>query len=123
MLVRLAALASLVLVLASLGGTAGVAAEAAGAVTRARGDAAAITAGERHALKSGEIIFVGDILVTGDNTRLEVRMIDETLITMGDDSRVRVDDFRFEPEEDVGRGVLHVVQGVFWAVSGGLRPP
>ena len=62
------------------------AAELAGTVSRLQGAAIATQAGESRALVVGAEVFIGDRLSTGRDTRIEMNMIDGTILTLGDHS-------------------------------------
>ena len=96
------------------------AAELAGKVTRVKGDAVAEAGGKARTLAEGAEIFVGETLRTGKATRLEVVMVDEAKLTLGDNSRLLVEAYLFNEAGNSGKGSLKVVSGVFRAVSGKL---
>jgi hypothetical protein len=96
------------------------AAELAGKVTRVKGEASAELGGKSRKLSEGAEIFVGETLKTGKDTRLEVVMIDEAKLTLGDNSRLVVEAYLFSEAGNSGKGSLKVVSGVFRAVSGKL---
>lgn len=97
------------------------AAERAGKVTRIKGDATAATAGSSaRTLAEGAEVFVGDEVKTGTATRVEITMIDDAKLTLGDNSRLVIDTYVFQPGSKKGNGSLRVVEGVFRAASGKL---
>ncbi len=96
------------------------AAELAGKVTRVKGDAVAEAGGKSRKLAEGTEIFVGETLRTGKATRLEVVMVDEAKLTLGDNSRLLVEAYLFNEAGNAGKASLKVVSGVFRAVSGKL---
>lgn len=96
------------------------AAEVAGTVERLRGDVMAETDGVRHVLGQGAAVHVGDRLTTGEDSRLEIRFIDGTRVTLGDRSDLVIDRFLYNPPDDAGDVVLNLASGVFRAASGGI---
>lgn len=99
--------------------SAGEAAERAGTVTRIKGEASAATAGApSRPLAEGAEIFAGDEVKTGAATRVEITMIDDAKLTLGDNSRLVIDAYVFQPGSKKGNGALRVVEGVFRATSG-----
>ncbi|MBT6116654.1 MAG: FecR domain-containing protein [Rhodospirillaceae bacterium] len=96
------------------------AAEVAGTVERLRGAVAAERDGARRTLGQGAAVFVGDRLTTGGDSRLEVRFVDGTVVTLGDRSDLVVDRFLYDPPRDAGDAVLQLANGVFRAASGGI---
>lgn len=95
------------------------AAERAGTITRIKGEASAATAGApSRPLAEGAEIFAGDEVKTGAATRVEITMIDDAKLTLGDNSRLVIDAYVFQPQAKKGNGALRVVEGVFRATSG-----
>ena len=119
---RLAALAALVsaLLAAPPAAAQNAAQDAIGAVTRVRGAALATQAGVSRPLAAGGAIFVADEITTRADTRLEMRLTDGTVVTLGDDTVIAVAAFAFDPASGRGNALLRVSAGVFRAVTGRL---
>ena len=117
---KLAALAALVLVLIVTAPDATVAQDGdpIATVSRIRGTAAVVRAAGPRPLEAGAVLFVADRVATGTNTRLEFEMIDGSVVTLGDNSELIIDDFLFDAEAGRGRAALRLVDGVFRAVTG-----
>lgn len=96
------------------------AAELAGTVSRVRGDATALTAGRARPLAQSAKIYVGDEIRTGQATRIEITMIDDTKLTLGDNSRLAIDSYVFSAKQNKGAGTVRVIEGVFRAATGKL---
>lgn len=96
------------------------AAEPAGRVDRARGAATASGEAGTRPLSAGVEIFVGDTITTGSDARLRVILLDDTEITLGDDSELVIDRYVYQPAEGTGGGALRLAAGVFRAVTGKL---
>ena len=78
-----------------------------------------------HALASGAEIFHKDAVTTGPKSRLQVLLKDQTVFTMGPDSRIILDEFIYDPFTDAGKVTAQVTKGVFRFVTGkvaGKRP-
>jgi len=93
-------------------------------VTRLRGEAA-VEGGEGkreggRALALGSPLVLGDVLVTGADGRLEITFIDGTLVTLGEQARLTIDQWLYDPASQKGRGLLSVASGAFRVVTGGL---
>lgn len=88
-----------------------------GAVARARGEVAAFTAQERRALADGSGVLFRDTIMTGDETRAEIAFIDDSALTLGDRSRLTIDEMVYDPA-GASTAVLTLSQGVFRMVSG-----
>lgn len=90
--------------------------EAAGYVTRIRGEAIAVTAAERRILALGHALYLGDRIVTGTNARLEARLKDGTVLTLGEQAEFVVQQVRgATPDSD--DSVFELLKGVFRAVT------
>ena len=66
----------------------------------------------------GEIVFETDSLTTGADGRIGVTLSDETRISLGPHSEVRLDRFRYSPADGQLAFVLKVVRGLATYVSG-----
>ncbi len=69
------------------------------------------------ALAPGSAVHVGDVLVTGPEARLAVRFTDGTLLTLGADTTITVDEYVYCAD---GSLVLDMAGGVFRIISGEL---
>jgi hypothetical protein len=68
--------------------------------------------------QAGQLVYESDALRTGTDGRLGVTLKDDTRISMGPASEVRVDRFLYAPAEGRLGLVLNVVRGVVAYVSG-----
>ena len=96
------------------------AAEIAGQVTRIKNTATTVRGTETQVLGVGAIVYIGDTIKTGSNGWIEMRMLDQATIVLGEKSEFKVDDYLFDREKGVGKVVLSIVIGTFRAVSGGI---
>jgi hypothetical protein len=112
----------LAFVLAGIGltSTDAMAASAIGTVTRLEGSAAATLAGESVALLSGAGVFATEAVTTGKGTRLEITLVDSTTLTLGENARLSLDDFIFNPR--AATRINLSVNGAFRYISGKLGP-
>ncbi len=93
--------------------------EPAGTVVRLIGSAvAAMQSGFSRPLYLDSTILVGDRIETGPGARVQLRMNDGSVITLGESSTLVVDLFGHAEEDGVG--VLKAISGVFLAASGAL---
>lgn len=97
-------------------------AEAAGVgkITRYRGGAFAINEGQSRNLAQDTEIMQGDRIVTGENTRIEMEMVDGAVITLGDFTYFKIEEYQFDEAAATGNGELSILRGVFRAVTGKL---
>ena len=66
----------------------------------------------------GDAVFASDSVRTGANGRLGLTLKDETRVSLGPSSEVRIDTFRFAPNESSLAVALTFVRGVVGYVSG-----
>ena len=91
---------------------------AAGRIKIASGSAFIVRAGSVMPAQAGQLVYESDALRTGTDGRLGVTLKDDTRISMGPASEVRVDRFLYAPAEGRLALVLNVVRGVVAYVSG-----
>ena len=91
---------------------------AAGRIKVASGSAFIVRAGALVPAQAGEVVFEGDSLRTGADGRLGVTLKDDTRVSIGPGSEVRLDRFVFAPADGRLGLVLKVVRGVMAYVSG-----
>jgi len=106
-------------VIAILGLSAAAQAADVGRVLLAAGDTVAIRGNQTVRLAFGMMIQDKDLLRTGAASNLQVRFIDESIISMKESSELRIDDFRFSGMEDGSeRGFLSLLKGGLRTVTG-----
>ena len=94
-----------------------------GAVQKAQGLAEATQAGSVRALAVEGPVLFGDKLKTGADARLEAKLADGTVLTLGQKGRLNVDKFVYDPDRQGGRLALSVPQGAFLFVGGKIEGP
>ena len=87
----------------------------AGWVSRAQGEARQEGG---PSLVQGVVLPVGAVLATGRDSRLEVKLIDGTELTLGENSRLALDAVFFDLAANKGNVFLRLVDGAFRAVTG-----
>jgi hypothetical protein len=91
---------------------------AAGRIKIASGAAFIVRGGVLVPAQPGLVVFEADALRTGADGRLGITLKDDTRVSIGPGSEVRVDRFVFAPAEGRMGLVLNVVRGVMAYVSG-----
>jgi hypothetical protein len=91
---------------------------AAGRIKVASGSVFIVRAGALVPAQAGQEVFEADGLKTGADGRLGITLKDDTRVSLGPSSEVRVDRFVFAPAEGRMGLVLKVVRGVIGYVSG-----
>jgi hypothetical protein len=91
---------------------------AAGRIKVASGSAFIVRAGALVPAQAGQMVFEADSLRTGADGRLGIALKDDTRISLGPGSEVRLDQFLYAPADGQMGLVLKVVRGVMAYVSG-----
>jgi hypothetical protein len=91
---------------------------AAGRIKIASGSAFIVRAGEVSPAQAGQTVYEDDSLRTGADGRLGVTLKDDTRVSLGPASEVRLDRFAFAPAEGQFAFALRIVHGVVAYVSG-----
>lgn len=94
--------------------------EAIGTVSRLQNDAVAVRGQQRVALAETGAIFQNDEIETGADARIEITFKDETKLTIGENSRLVIDEYLYDPDKDVGTMLLDAAKGPFRFISGGI---
>ncbi len=69
-------------------------------------------------LKSGDKVFMGDLIETGKDGQLQILLLDQTVFTLGPLSAVKMDEFIYDPATDDGKVKASMMKGIFRVVSG-----
>jgi hypothetical protein len=91
---------------------------AAGQVKIASGSTFIVRGGNAVPVRVGEIVYQSDSLRTGADGRIGIMLNDDTRVSLGPSSEVRLDRFAYAPAEGQLGFVLRVVRGVAAYVSG-----
>lgn len=73
-------------------------------------------------LSSGNDIFQDETIRTGEKANAQLLFVDETTLSVGPNSEVRLDRFLYDPNRRTGNVVLETGKGVFRFVSGNADP-
>jgi hypothetical protein len=90
----------------------------AGLIKIASGSAFVVRAGAQLPAEAGQAIFEADTVKTGADGRLGITLKDDTRVSLGPSSEVRVNRFVYAPAEGRLGLVLGVVRGAMAYVSG-----
>nr|CRH07115.1 exported protein of unknown function [low similarity to Cadherin] [Candidatus Magnetococcus massalia] len=99
---------------------AGLERDRAGSVTKLKGQVEAEYEGEKRALKVGDLILSGDTLITGKQSRMVMTMLDDALISLGEETEFFVEKYEFSKDDMEGDALMLLTQGIFRASSGQL---
>lgn len=90
----------------------------AGRVKVASGSVFIVRGGAAEPAQAGQIVYEADTLRTGADGRIGVTLNDDTRVSLGPSSEVRLDRFAYSPAESQLALVLKVVRGLAAYVSG-----
>lgn len=90
----------------------------AGRIKMVSGDAVVVRRNAPVAARTGELVFAEDVLRTGAGGQIAVTMKDDTRISIGPNSDVRLATFEFAPAEGRLALTLRIARGVLAYVSG-----
>ncbi len=91
--------------------------QAAGQVERQKGMASRSAAGDTSDLAQGGRVFVGDEIRTGPGARLQIRFDDQSMLTLGENAHITIDQFVYAPSGDSNQA-LNILRGVFRFATG-----
>jgi hypothetical protein len=91
---------------------------AAGRIKVASGSAFVVRAGTAEPAQAGQLVYEADSLRTGADGRLGITLNDDTRVSLGPGSEMRLDRFAFAPADGQLGLVLRVVRGLVAYVSG-----
>jgi hypothetical protein len=93
-------------------------ASAAGRIKVVSGAAFLVRADKTIPVQAGQVVFEADLLRTGADGRLGITMKDDTRVSLGPGSEVRLDRFVYAPADGRLAFAMRVVRGVAAYVSG-----
>lgn len=113
-------LLGLAAMLVLLGSSGSVYAAIAGRVQYVHGKVQLTTAtGVTHAIRKGDAVNEGDTLVSEQTASAQIRMEDGGMVAMRPDTRLRIDRFSFDGQQDgTERSFFSLVKGGFRAITG-----
>lgn len=91
-----------------------------GAVKRARGNIAGVFHSLPRTLGEGSDVKFLDTILTGADSRAEIVLIDDSQLSLGDNSELTIDEMIYEPGKK-GTGIITLTKGVFRMVSGKIN--
>lgn len=90
-----------------------------GLVTETNGQAIITrTDGSQHTLEKGMAVFQGDVIETEYDAAVNIAFIDESSFSIGEDARMAIDEFVFDPATNDGTTNVSILRGVFMYTSG-----
>ena len=101
---------------ASLGPASAV--EPSGSAVRVEPAVNASGAGGARLLQLEGAVFVGDMIVASADGLAQIRFVDNTRIVVGPNSRLRIDEFVFNPNNTAKKVTINAIRGTFRFISG-----
>ena len=98
------------------------AAQKVGVASAAKNQVQGIIGGGTRALSAGSEIFSNEIVRTGEESLAQLLFLDETSLSVGARSEVKLDRFVYNPDRKTGNVVLEASRGAFRFVSGSQNP-
>lgn len=90
-----------------------------GKVLSLHGNAVAESASGSRTLEVGADLYQDDILITLSDSKVEIQFNDDTLLSQGENSKIKLDSYIFDPEDGSNSGLLlDMVEGTFRCVTG-----
>ena len=72
----------------------------------------------KRRIRRGDDVLLNEVIETGFLARTELRFLDDTLLTIGGRSKLRLDSFVYNPGKHAGKIVFNTIKGAFRFVSG-----
>jgi hypothetical protein len=94
-----------------------------GAVDKVQEKAVAVQAGASRDLAVEGAVYFRDKMRTGPGARLEAKLSDDTVLTLGENGKLTVDEFVYRPGEQGNKLALNVTKGAFLFVGGKIEGP
>ena len=69
-------------------------------------------------LKTGDKIYLGDTILSNENSAAQILLLDQSTFTIGSDSAVVMDTFIYDPKNNDGKIVAKVKKGSLKVISG-----
>ena len=71
-----------------------------------------------ESLQNGSKIFFGDTIVSKQNANAQILFIDQTVLTLGEDTEMTIDEFIYDPNSKEGSFVSSVKSGTVKFITG-----
>jgi hypothetical protein len=79
-----------------------------------------VTLNGQPVARTGTLVHVGDQLATGKDSRLELRFTDGGTLVLGENARLAVDEYLYDPVKLKGQSLISVVEGAFKATTAAI---
>jgi len=69
-------------------------------------------------LSTGSKIYFGDTIITKAKSNVQILLLDETALTLGEKSEVTIDEFIYDPQSKIGKIVSNIKIGTVKIITG-----
>jgi len=69
-------------------------------------------------LKAGDLIYFGDIIKSDNKSKSQILLLDETVITLGEETSIILDEFVYDPKTNLGKISTNIIDGSVKVLSG-----
>lgn len=90
----------------------------AGFIKTIEGDCLIVRGDTSISAKAGDLLRVSDAVTTAEHSTAGIMLEDDTLLSLGPDSRLELSDFAFEPQEEKFAIAIRLLKGSFAYMSG-----
>ena len=77
-----------------------------------------ITNQNNEKLSNGSKIFFGDTVISNQNSNAQILFLDQTILTLGEDTELTIDEFIYDPNSHDGSFVSNVKSGTVKIITG-----
>jgi len=93
-------------------------AEVVGRLTQLEGRVDLLKGGNLPAIpvKAGDTVEPGDVIRTKSLSKAQIKFIDNSILTLSQEARIAIEEFKFEPDQEKRGAVLEIFQGLALAV-------
>lgn len=90
----------------------------AGFIKTAEGSGQIVRSGNALPARTGDILYIEDIVMTSDQSTIGIMLEDDTVLSLGLNSRLELSDFAFAPQEEKLSLAIRLLKGSFAYMSG-----
>ena len=90
----------------------------AGEIKNLEGEVQIVRDGATIPARIGQALHVADVVVTGPGSTAGIMLEDDTVLSLGPDSRLELKDFAFDPSNKIFDMALRIMKGSFAYMSG-----
>lgn len=92
----------------------------AGLVIFSTGDVQLVRKDTAGALKRRDQVYTGDRVVTGKDSRARLRMLDGSILTLGDNTAISINHYEYSKKNNAGSAQFELFKGAMRSVTGAI---